>query len=196
MLAGLRHHAVIEPRRASGHGRDAGFTLAEVVVSIAIIGIVMASLTTFFVTTMSVTNQQRGRQVAVQLAADATERVRALGSAQLAVGRGQCGGGNQCDAPVPGVDLSDLRRWDYPATTNPVLPIKDWPEVNGISYSRYWHLGKCWQQPGAGGDCVNPQGQTSNLVGFFRVVVAVVWRDHRCTDNTCFYATSTLVSIA
>jgi prepilin-type N-terminal cleavage/methylation domain-containing protein len=196
MSAGLHRSAAVQARPASGHGRDAGFTLAEVVVSMAVVGIVMAALTTFFVTTMSVTNQQRGRQVAVQLAADASERLRALSNSQLATGRGQCGGNNQCDPPVSGVDLSDLPRWDYPATADPVLPLKDSRDINGVSYSRYWYLGKCWQRPGVGGDCVNPHGQTTNLVGFFRVVVAVTWRDNRCPGNTCLYTTSTLVSTA
>jgi prepilin-type N-terminal cleavage/methylation domain-containing protein len=199
MVAGLRHRRVPQRavgRRASGQGRDEGFTLAEVVVSIAVIGVVMSALTTFFVTTMAVTNQQRGRQVAVQLAADATERVRALDSSQLIAGRAQCGGTNICDAPVPGVDLGGMRRWDYRATADPTLPINESRDINGVSYGRFWYLGKCWQQRGAGDDCVNPTGQTTNLVGFFRVVVAVTWRDNRCADHTCLYTTATLVSIA
>ena len=43
-------------------------------------------------------------------------------------------------------------------------------------------------------DAISPLDD--NLVGFFRVVVAVTWRDNRCPDNTCLYTTSTLVSTA
>ena len=63
MPAGLWRHAVRGPRGRStlpGNARDEGFTLVEVLVSIALMTIVMTALTTFFVATGSATSQQSG----------------------------------------------------------------------------------------------------------------------------------------
>ncbi|HEX8347778.1 MAG TPA: prepilin-type N-terminal cleavage/methylation domain-containing protein, partial [Actinoplanes sp.] len=57
---------------------DAGFTLIETMVSVFVMGVVMSALTSFFATTVLLTNQQGGVQVATQLASDAVSRVRAL----------------------------------------------------------------------------------------------------------------------
>lgn len=62
---------------------DAGFTLVEVIVSTLLIGLAMAAVTTFFVSTQQVANVQSGEQSAVQLATDGIEAARALSSADL-----------------------------------------------------------------------------------------------------------------
>jgi prepilin-type N-terminal cleavage/methylation domain-containing protein len=187
MLPGLRLLPGLR-RRASADGRDAGFTLAEVVVSMAVIGIVMSALTTFFVTTTRVTNQQRGKQVAIQLAADAMERVRAIKGSELNQGRARCG---DCPAPAPGVTLGGMERWDRPGSAPPLLPIDDFIQVNGIGYTRRWHLVKCWQSAN-NGNC----GNAHRDVEFFRVIVAVTWPDSHCKGGTCSYTTATLLSTA
>jgi prepilin-type N-terminal cleavage/methylation domain-containing protein len=191
MLAGLRPHAVA--RRTLGRGREAGFTLAEVVVSIAVIGIVMSALTTFFVKSTAVTNQQRAKQVAVQLAADGSERVRAIKGDKLADGRAQCNSSTKpCANPDAGLTLPLTRRWDASGTGPRPLPIEDSPQVNGVSYRRSWYLVKCWQSAN-NGDCVNDSNRD---VEFFRVIVAVTWDDSHCKGGRCSYTTATLVSTA
>ncbi|HEX8629421.1 MAG TPA: putative Ig domain-containing protein [Catenuloplanes sp.] len=57
---------------------EAGFSLLEVLVSISVIGTMMAALTSLLVRATVVTNQQGGRQAAIQLAADGMEGIRAL----------------------------------------------------------------------------------------------------------------------
>ncbi|GAA1794558.1 prepilin-type N-terminal cleavage/methylation domain-containing protein [Planosporangium flavigriseum] len=184
-----RSRPLLAPRPA----RDGGFTLAEVVVSIAVVTVVMAALTTYFVRTMTVTNQQRAMQVAVQLAADGSELVRAIKGDQLANGRDECSAGKACGAPVAGLDLrSPWRRWDYVAAgAQPTLKFQDTPQVNGVTYNRYWYLVKCWQAANSG-TC----GSSTSDVEFFRVIIAVTWRDSHCQGRTCAYTTATLVSTA
>ncbi len=57
---------------------DDGFTMIEMIVALVIIGIIMAALATFFVSTVKATAQQGTKQAAIQLADDAIERARAL----------------------------------------------------------------------------------------------------------------------
>ena len=64
---------------------DAGFTLVEVVTAGAVIAVVLAASTTFFIQSMISINLQGARQAAVQLATDAMEQLRAVpGSLALA----------------------------------------------------------------------------------------------------------------
>jgi prepilin-type N-terminal cleavage/methylation domain-containing protein len=189
MLAGLHRRVVSLPRRARNHAPDAGFTLTEVLVSMMLIGVVMGALTTFYVNSMSVMNHQRGKQTAVQLAADGIELVRAFKAADLVDGRTQCNPATPCPAPIVGVDLSDMQEWDHPqAAATPKLPIAE-PVTRGIPYNRYWYVGKCWQ-PVGGGPCT----RTPDAVEYVRVVVAVTWSDKNCQNSACSYATSTLLS--
>ena len=90
MVARLVNRAITRSRRAITRSRrpleparDAGFSLIEVVVSIGVIGVVMASLGTFYVSSQAITRAQATRQVAVQLANDGMERVRAYDPAAL-----------------------------------------------------------------------------------------------------------------
>jgi prepilin-type N-terminal cleavage/methylation domain-containing protein len=195
MLAGLRRRAIAVRER----GGDAGFTLAEVLVSIVIVGIVMGGLTTFFVTTMTVTNVQGDKQTAVQVAADATERVRSLKGSAVAADRDKTSSDAQWASPVAGVSayLSTMQEtWDdtavYPKGITAPLPTQTKTSiVNGIGYGQNWYVGKCWQAL-SGGDCTPTY--VSTYVEFFRVLVAVTWPDNRCTNATCSYLTSTLVN--
>ena len=64
---------------------DAGFTLVEVVTALAVIGVVMTAVTTFFVRSMVTVNVQGARQAAIQVASDEMEHLRELpGSSVLA----------------------------------------------------------------------------------------------------------------
>jgi prepilin-type N-terminal cleavage/methylation domain-containing protein len=201
MLAGLRRRAVAAsvPGQVRDRGGDAGFTLAEVLVAIMIIGIVMGGMTTFFVTTMSVTNVQGDKQTAVQLAADATERVRSLKGSAVAANRDKTSSDTQWASPVAGVAafLSTMQEtWDtsatYPAGATAPLPTQTKTStVNGVAYGQNWYVGKCWQ-PLLGGDCATTY--VANYVEFFRVIVAVTWPAQQCASSVCAYVTSTLVN--
>lgn len=184
-------------RRAATRPDDAGFTLIEVIISVMLIGIVMTSLSTFLVSTMAISSQQSGKQVAIQLAEDATDVVRSLRGSALAVGRDATSSHTQWNAPVTGVaayqaDMTEY--WENAAVAGsgataalPTTPVS--VVVNGITFRKYWYLGKCWQ-PSGGGACTT----TAGYAEFYRVVVAVTWTEKRCPSATCSYVTSVLVS--
>jgi prepilin-type N-terminal cleavage/methylation domain-containing protein len=83
MLDRLGAGGIIESRRRLAAARDRGFTLVEVIVSIALVGTVMAALSTFYLSSQAATRAQAARQVAVQLATDGMELVRAYDPSRL-----------------------------------------------------------------------------------------------------------------
>jgi prepilin-type N-terminal cleavage/methylation domain-containing protein len=180
---------------------DGGFTLIEVLVAIALITMMMAALTKFFVGTGSVNNQQTGKQIAVQLADDGTERVRAIKGSSITTGRDKASSDAQWGSPVAGAEpyLLDMEEaWDaeapFPAGATAALPTSPLPvTINDLAYEQYWYIGRCWQ-PSAGGTC--GPSQVVGYAQFFRVVVAVTWHEKRCTNEDCAYLTATLVSSA
>ena len=174
---------------------DDGFTLVEVIVSIMVVGIVMGALTAFFVSGMSLTRMQGGRQVAVQLAVDAVERARKLEPASLLRGRDQQSVDTQWANPIAGVDLSGLRKVYDPAAASGAGASATLPTshhtvtLDGVSYRQNWYVGACWQ-PQGGGAC----STGSHYAEMYRVIVAVTWTDHNCAATGCVYVTATLIS--
>jgi prepilin-type N-terminal cleavage/methylation domain-containing protein len=172
---------------------EAGFSLVEVLVSLAVISTVLASSVPFFVSVMRLVGDQGQRQVAAQLALDGVERARGLKGPALLAGRGPCGA--SCPVPVAGVAgyLADTERWDAPATGGaPSLPRPgDGPQttsLGGIGYQQYWYVGRCWQ-PVGGGAC---RASSSDPVPLVRVVVAVTWPGQQCSQQVCSHVTAAL----
>jgi prepilin-type N-terminal cleavage/methylation domain-containing protein len=92
---------------------DAGFTLIEVLSSLAVVGVVMTAVTTFFVRSMVTVDLQATRQVAIQVAADGMEELRAVpGSLVLDWIQDHAGA-----EPVTINGLDFQRRWDVPTAT-------------------------------------------------------------------------------
>jgi prepilin-type N-terminal cleavage/methylation domain-containing protein len=190
-----------ERRRArwADAGGDAGFSLLETVVAVVLVGVVMASISAFLITSVSVTSQQSGIKGAIQTSDDATELVRALKGSALLTGRDSASVDVQWAAPTTGVSgyLSTMAKaWDTTAgsgsgATAPLPTTAKSMTVNGVTYYQNWYVGRCWQ-PDAGGDC----GAATGDVPFFRVVVAVTWSEKHCPNALCSYVTTTLVSSA
>ncbi|MBG0821112.1 putative Ig domain-containing protein [Planomonospora sp. ID91781] len=216
--AALHGRASARPVRGDG---EAGFTLMEVLVSMAVIGTVMASLTVFFTNSLAFTGQQRSRQVAAQLAGDGIERARALKGSALLAGRGKLRVTDQWQEATGPAGPDDVKKhlqatqpdWDpilfAGSDAGASAPLPTEPEkvsVNGVEYTRNWYVGRCRQQasPLAGSAaeraCTDPRDGDpdpgSADVPFFRVVVAVEWRHKGCASEKCVYVTSTLVSPA
>jgi hypothetical protein len=174
----------------------------------------MAAMAPFLVKSMVVVSDQRGEQVAVEIANDALERARGLDPSSLLTGRGRHAVEVQwAQAPA------EVRKYQgtlgmagdqmLPATSaaGEKAPLPTRPRtvtVNGTEYAQHWYVGPCHQPKAdpaataaAVGDCVAivpPAVPAATDLPFLRVVVAVTWKQESCTDGACVYVASTLVS--
>src|ERR1700753_4451936 len=97
---------------------DAGFTIIEVLTALAVIGVVMTAVTTFFVKSMNNIDYQGGRQAAIQVASNAMSQMRNVAGSQVLT-----------LINSPSVTTSVLNgntysiAWDCQDGTNAVLPV-------------------------------------------------------------------------
>ncbi|MEV6927747.1 prepilin-type N-terminal cleavage/methylation domain-containing protein [Dactylosporangium sp. NPDC051485] len=197
---------------------DEGFSLVEVLTSLAIMGVVMTALTTFFISTTNTINKQRGLQIAIRYAHDGVEMVRSLPGPKLAQGRTAIDVANQfLTDRVPNLDLTALKDSMKPAvdstldpttaSANPPPPqllptIPETRTFDGTVFRRHWYLGTCVMDPKlsdmdpklSDASCLL-SSRVSNPMSFYRVVVAVTWQNSRaCAGGECSYMTDTLIS--
>lgn len=185
----------------TGHRVDAGpqdgFILLESLLSITLLAIIMAALTTFSVTVTNSTTYQRQRQAAVQLANSTLEQVRGLTASDLYLGRSaastaaQFSGASGVVAPW----LASMTKTADSTSSTAILPVTTQATLNGTQLTSTSYLGWCSVSSDAstGADCT-PAAAAS--AGFLRAVVAVTWAGSRCPAGVCTYLTSTLVSTA
>ena len=179
---------------------DDGFTLVETLISIAVIGVVMTSLTAFFTNSLSIDNQQRGKQAAAQILDDAMERVRSLKGSGITAGRDQSSSDTQwTGAPTPVQNyLGDMAEaYDSTAPggsgSTAALPTAPLPvTVNGLTFYENFYIGECFQ-PLAGGACVKTAALVTDIE-LFRVVVHVTWSEKHCPNNGCSLIATSLIS--
>ena len=178
---------------------DAGFTLIEVIVGLLLMTIAMAVATTFFISSMSLTGRQNGKQAAVQVAQDALELARSIKPTAILTGRGDCASQpTQCtpvaSVAVPYLDLtlaSDAGlRWDRPTGTAPLPTTGKSVTSSGITYSEHWYT-KCWHLVD-GTACTG--SEPAGTVDMVRIVVAVTWSSGNCPGGQCGYAGATMIS--
>lgn len=179
MLAGRRSRRLPCPagrlpcpagRRPIPAGRptpsDAGYSLIETIVAIGIIGIVMAALTAFYVRAVSVTEQQSGRQVAIQFALDGIDQVRALAGSRIV-------------ADLPPGDDKRLNGLVF-SRTYQVLPC--WQPAGRTPSN----IDCVTTRPVGAAD--------SAYAEMVQVGVTVTWVDKACPGARCTYTNTTLVS--
>ncbi len=175
---------------------DAGFTMVEVLVALAVITTLMAALGTYFIASQRISRSEAQAQAATRIAQAGMEYARGFGGPTLLVGRQQCG---SCDNLAP-YDvwgyLSDTLRWDAPVTgVAPSVPLPRYADaeqvvVNRVTYYRFYFVGRCWQ-PANGGPC----GTNTTLpVPMVRLVVGVLWNEASCPGGMCIRASSALFS--
>lgn len=174
--------------------------MAEVLVAIAVVCVVMLSLSAFFVNSIRIDTEQGDRQSAIQAADDAMERARALPAAALLDGRDQASSTQQWGAPIASVaalldPVDETMAFDSAAVSGSgptaALPTTYRSLVlNGIVYRQYWYIGEC-QRPSTGGACV-ATAATSAFTRFYRVIVGVTWPGRSCLGSVCSYVTSSL----
>jgi len=193
--------------------RDEGFTLLEVVVSLGIIAVMMASLTVFMINSRRVGHYAALRDAAVQLAVDGLEKAHGARGSALLSGRQQCTASCAAvaSAQVDALLGTGTARWDATGPGTLTVPQPGAqpdgstvsspgdPEVvqlDGVAYRRYYHLGACWQPTATGAATSLACGAATATTPLARLVVAVVWSDSRCAGGACAYCEAALFSIA
>jgi type II secretory pathway pseudopilin PulG len=169
--------------------------MVETLVALAVISVVMASVGTYFVSSMKVSRSQSQIQTANRIAQAGMEQARGVGGPTMLVGRAQCGSCINVSAYDTTGYMADTQHWDAVGAGTPALPIAaglgETVTVNGINYYRYYFVGKCWQ-PAAGGIC----GLNTLLpVRMVRLVVGVTWTSAGCPSSMCIQASTALFSI-
>jgi type II secretory pathway pseudopilin PulG len=186
---------------------EAGFTLVETAVAIVVVLVVTASLTGLFVSTTRLTHLHGDRQIAIQLADDAMERVRALKVAALLTGRDENSVRAQWNSPleaVGGMLASGYTDLAYDADAaggdgaSAVLPTEPLPvTLNGLTYRQHFYIGTCVRPAGTTSECVSTAAAggagRSDVIPFYRVVTAVTWPGLLCEGGECAYVSSSLI---
>jgi len=185
---------------ASRDRADGGFVMVEALVAIAVVSIVMLSLTSFFVITTRITSEQGDRQSGIQAADDAMERAKGLQGGAILTGRDQTSSTTQWTTNVPSAaqDLLGTTTMAYDtgaaagAGATAALPTTYRAvTLNGVQYRQYWYIGACQRATGATG-CL-ATSLTSGFTAFYRVIVAVTWAGRSCAGGTCVFVTSSLI---
>jgi prepilin-type N-terminal cleavage/methylation domain-containing protein len=169
------------------HGDDRGFTLIEVLVSVFLISMVMASLTSFYSLSTRSTSRQIQTQSAIQLAGSAIEQSQQMPGEALLEGRAACAVNQQwLAAPdllenryltsMTHVADSALDTFVCPtgaalqtllASTNAALPLVTdlgKPESTGPRYTQNIYIGACYQANGLNALPGGASGDTSSCV--------------------------------
>ena len=181
---------------------DAGFVLLETLVSIGLISVVMAAFTTFFVSAVMSTNNQRATQTATRIANSAMESLRALPASDPVIGHDASSVLTQFAAAPPAVTpwLQGMEPATDPLAPTgsgatavvPTSPVRQ--VINTIDYRVATYLGTCVIPNGTTRDASCGSGATTTGIGYLRAVVAVTWAAARCPSGGCAYLTSTLLS--
>jgi type II secretory pathway pseudopilin PulG len=178
------------PCAEAGGPRDDGFSLAEVLISLAVVIVVAAAVGTFFITGLGHTRHQGLQQAAAQLALGAVEEARSLRGSMVVAGRQRCDGSTCVAFPAKAQPyLAGTNRYDQPDGTPTLEIINAVPIVlDGRSYRRHISVGLCYRAT-AGATCE----ATVAPAAFYRIVVAVTWEDQGCPD-VCTHTTAALLS--
>jgi hypothetical protein len=184
--------------------QDSGFTLVETVVAIMVVMVVTASLTGLFITTSRIAHLHGDRQIAIQLADDAMERVHALKVAAVLSGRDQKSVRAQWDAPLDAVSVmlddsvTDIVYDDGAAdgagaaAKLPTTPLEQ--TLNGLTYQQHFYIGSCVRPNATASECVaSARAGKTTAIPFYRVIVAVTWPGGLCPENSCTYVSSSLI---
>lgn len=157
-------------RRPPGARRDHGFTMVEVLVSMAVIGIVLLAVSTFFVKSMTTVRLQGARQAAIQIAATSMEQLRAL-------------------AGVTAINwLTYQQQTPTSAGTS-----------SSVAYQQSWDWSWVCSTTPVGGCPTDPAAAIAVAPLLARASVTISWVSQDCpaaTANRCSYALTTQLSLS
>jgi hypothetical protein len=180
---------------------DDGMSLVEVIVSLSLITIVMASAGLFFVNNLRATGGQSQRQEAVFLADRQLETVQALTPDKLLTGRSSTSVSNLLASPGAAAftsqDWTSSGNYDAAAvsTTSPVVsPDFTMSPINSIPYRIRTFINLCTLQ--SNGSCTPGSSEPTGNSKMYRVTVDASWipaKNSGCGTSGCDYSASSLV---
>jgi prepilin-type N-terminal cleavage/methylation domain-containing protein len=154
------------------HGcRDDGFTMVEVLVSLAVIGIVLLSVSTFFVKSMTTVRLQGARQAAIQIAASSMEELRALAG-------------------------TNAVSW---LTAKAALPPTDAGTSSSVVYRQQWSWSWSCSTTPTGGCPGTPLAAIAAAPLLAQATVVISWTGRDCPKDAsgrCSYTLSTQLSLS
>lgn len=208
-------------RAAAPGGEDAGFTLIEVVIALALLVLLLLPVTNTFLTTINSTNGSHIKEVAVMLADTDMDQARALDATDN-------GGTTLYSGHTTAAVTNEWTNYDFPAvssllaltesngygaidnTAGDPVNIPDTPQtqsVGGFKFTTYYYVGTCLVPPYQGATTTQTCGTYSTTpapptagptTGYymFRVIVAINWNAPLagCASSGCWYAASTLIN--
>ena len=199
----------IQTKISDSWGED-GFSLAEVIVAVAILGTLATASLYLTVGGLNSSESQRRSNVAITLAGNAMESVVAQSPAINAVsgvsavynGRAHADtvASWAANASIAGVDRM-YPGWQpgIAAGSTPAIPFTNTVTVNGTEYSVQTMIGRCYQ-PLAGGQCTTLPGHAvapaippTGQAELTRITTVVWWFAGANCASGCTYSASTLV---
>ncbi|TAK69550.1 MAG: type II secretion system protein [Actinomycetota bacterium] len=190
---------------------DAGFTLIEVIVALAILSLLSTSLLTLFIRAMATADGNSDRQAATSVANQVLENARtvspripdggAAGNSAIVRGRFSTAVTTQWNAATGTALLTPLGQtdnvWDPTATSGstPTVPLSSTVLVGTTTFTAQTYLGTCMRAAGtASTACVPTAGAPAGSVLMFRVIVSVTWGTATaCSGGPCQYVVSSLI---
>jgi hypothetical protein len=186
--------------RRRGKDDEGGFVLLESLISISLLTVIMAALTTFFITASDSTASERARQTAVQLSDTEMDLLHGIEPGDLPLGRSSALANAQFAAASSTVSpwLTTMNAATDTTTTTLTVPMSVTTTVAGTTYTTANYLGWCYlpTNPSVGTDCTNTAAASSAGIKYLRAVVSVVWSARGCPSRTCTYVNATLLSTA
>ncbi|SNS38200.1 prepilin-type N-terminal cleavage/methylation domain-containing protein [Micrococcales bacterium KH10] len=189
-------------RQVDSDPAESGLSLIEVVVALALIGIVAAAAALFFIRGVSTASKIQRDQTAISVATQAMELVRGIdpqnpenGSTnRLVIGRSKAAVQAQWGAATAEDKAATIAAWDTAATSTstPNVPLVSKTTVSNIEYTVNTLIGKCYRispASSAPGDCVG----TATGIETYRVTVIVTWSERACGTAACSYRLVSLI---
>lgn len=200
-------------RRPTVPQDDAGFTLVEVIVSLALLTITATAALYFFVGGTRAVSHQQQSQNAVVVANEAMEGAYSVAAKLNGATSGLVAGRTKSDvdaawASVATAGLEGYSQtypaWD-PATTalagtaDDAVPLTRTSTLNNLEYSALTLVGPCYRSKAdANAACgtvgaTEPTSVPSGYTRLMRVIVQVTWDSQSCPPDGCSYQVASLI---
>lgn len=205
------------PRRPHGPQDDEGFTLVEVIVSLALLTVAATAALYFFVGgTRAVTHQQQS-QNAVVVANEAMELAYSVGAKVSSNTSGLLVGRTKADVQAAWASVATeglegyantYPGWDPAATAatggddgteDDAVKLWKTSELNNLDYTALTLIGPCYRSKSAvDAPCgkvgtVEPTSVPTGYMRLMRVMVQVTWQSQSCPEDGCSYQVASLI---